>query len=127
MFKTLSLSLLLLVSLACLQAQTAPQSSAAQASGDQGSQVTVEGCLQGSTGSYTLTADNGTTYALTGNTDDLKAHVGHQVQITGKTSGASTSSASSTSGATTSTTASTNTLDVQSMKHVATSCKSAAK
>lgn len=127
MFKTLSLSLLLLVSLVCLQAQTTPQSSAAQASGDPGSQTTVEGCLQGSSGSYTLTTDNGTAYALTGNTADLKAHVGHQVQITGKTSGSSTSSASSTPSATTSTTTSTNTLEVQSMKHVATSCKSAAK
>jgi hypothetical protein len=45
--------------------------------------TTVEGCLAGSTGNYSLTDKFGTTYQLTGETAMLQAHVGHTIQITG--------------------------------------------
>ena len=82
--------------------------------------MTVEGCLSGSEGNYTLTADNGTMYQLTGNTAEFKDHVGHEVQITGKTSGSSATSSSTS-------TASQATLEVKTMKHISKTCKSAAR
>jgi hypothetical protein len=121
MHKSLLLSVLLLACATWLQAQAYPQSSATQA--DAAGATTVQGCLSGSEGNYTLTADSGTTYTLTGDTAKLKDHVGHEVSITGKTSGSSASSASSAS----SSTGAGQTLEVTSMKHIAASCKSAAK
>jgi len=43
----------------------------------------VEGCVEGAIGNYTLTDKAGTSYRLTGNPDELKAHVGETVQATG--------------------------------------------
>jgi hypothetical protein len=120
MYKTLMLLLVLLVSAAWLQAQAYPQAEPTQSTAGAAGHMTVEGCLSGSDGNYTLTADNGTTYQLTGNTAELKDHVGHEVQITGKTS--SSSAASSSAGA-----AQQATLEVKSMKHISKTCKSAAK
>jgi len=119
MHKTLMLFLLLLTSAAWMQGQAYPQSAPTDTPGAK----TVQGCLQGSDGSYTLTADSGTMYQLTGNTAELKEHVGHEVQITGTTSGSSAASASSASKAG----ASQATLEVKSMKHISKTCKSAAK
>ena len=82
---------------------------------------TVEGCLHGSNGSYTLTAKDGTMYQLSGDTAKLAEHVGHEVQITGMTSG---SSADSTAGAASGETQQ-QTLEVKSMKHIAKTCKAA--
>ena len=120
MYKTLILFLVVLTSAAWLQAQAYPQSSPTQTPGSK----TVQGCLQGSDGNYTLAADNGTVYQLTGNTSDLKEHVGHEVQIAGMASASSAASPSSASGAGASQQA---TLDVKSLKHVSAACKSAAK
>ena len=124
MYKTLMLSLVLLASAAWLQAQAGGYSQPSQSSGSSSGQTMVQGCLQGSGGNYTLTADDGTMYQLTGNTSELSAHVGHEVQITGKTmaSSGATSSSTSTPGATQQAT-----LDVKSMKHISKTCKSAAK
>jgi hypothetical protein len=47
------------------------------------SKVTVEGCLDGAIGNYTLTDHAGASYRLTGNADTLKAHVGETMQVTG--------------------------------------------
>jgi uncharacterized protein DUF5818 len=80
-------------------------------------QTTVEGCLSGSNGSYTLTAKNGSTYQLTGDTAKLSDHVGHEVKVTGTTS-AATPSSNGASG-----TMSSQTLEVTSVKHVSKSCK----
>ena len=124
MYKTLMLLLMLLlvllVSAAWVQAQAYPQAEPTQSTAGAAGHMTVQGCLSGSDGSYTLTADNGTTYQLTGNTAALKDHVGHEVQITGKTSG-STAASSSTSAA------GPEALEVKSMKHISKTCKSAAK
>jgi hypothetical protein len=116
MYKTLLLSLVLVSSAACLQAQAYPQSAQ--------NHVNVQGCLQGLDGNYTLTADDGTIYQLTGNTAELKEHVGHEVQITGMTSvsGAESSARASSAGATPPAS-----LAVKSVKHISKTCKSAAK
>src|SRR5215470_13912770 len=87
-------------------------------------QMTVEGCLSGSNGSYTLTDKNGMTYQLTGDTARLSEHVGHEVRITGTRSSASSNAgdgtASSAAGG-----AGSEMLQVTSVKHISKTCKSA--
>ena len=86
-----------------------------------GGQMTVEGCLSGSSGSFTLTDKNGTAYQLTGDTAKLTEHVGHEVKVTG-TSGSAGASASGASGA--GSAGAGQTLQVTSVKHVSKTCKS---
>lgn len=45
--------------------------------------MTIEGCLDGAIGNYTLTDPAGTSYRLTGNPEKLKAYVGDTMRITG--------------------------------------------
>jgi hypothetical protein len=80
-------------------------------------QVTVEGCLSGSNGNFTLTDKNGTSYELKGDTAKLSEHVGHEIKVTGVSSSAAGESASAGAG-------SSQTLQVSSVKHVAKTCKS---
>ncbi len=124
MAKTLLLAISLLVSAAWLQAQSQyPQTGSRQTATSASGQTTVQGCLQGSDGNYTLTDKSGTTYQLQGDTSKLSAHVGHEVQITGSTTSASTATSPTTgtpAGATQQPT-----LTVQSMKHISKTCKSA--
>lgn len=89
-----------------------------------GGHMTVEGCLSGSAGNFTLTDKNGTTYQLTGDTSKLSEHVGHEVKVTGTAgagAGASGSTETSAGGAGT---GSGQSLQVTSVKHVSKSCKS---
>jgi hypothetical protein len=120
----LLLALTLVLSALWLQAQDqyGSQAGSGQTGNAAAGQTTVQGCLQGSNGNYTLTDKSGTTYQLQGDSSKLSAHVGHEVQITGKTSGvgATSSAVGSQSGGTQQPT-----LTVQSMKHVSKTCKSA--
>ena len=131
MSKTLMLAAILLLSAAWIQAQEDHSKAASNpsagsptsASQDQGksdpsSSQTVEGCLQGSNGSFTLTDKSGTTWQLAGDTSKLTEHVGHEVQIKGSTGGASPTGAGAAAGGQ-------QTLTVESVKHVAKTCKSA--
>jgi hypothetical protein len=81
---------------------SSPQSSSDQANSSQSSsntsQTTIEGCLAGSSGSYTLSDNSGKTYQLRGDTSKLSDHVGHQVRLKGSETGAS-ASATTSSGA----------------------------
>lgn len=93
-------------------------------------QTSIQGCLSGSSGNYTLTADSGTKYQLSGDTSKLSDHVGHEVEITGTTtsstasnSGASSSNVGSSS-SNTSGSSSAPTLDVTKVKHISTTCSS---
>lgn len=95
--------------------QTSSQASASQS--DSSGTQTVQGCLSGSNGKYTLTDDQGKSYDLSGDTSKLANHIGHEVKITGSVD---TSSASSTSAM-----GSSQTLQVASMKHVSKTCKNA--
>jgi hypothetical protein len=117
MSRIIMLALALLWSTAWLQSQDPyPQNPPSGRSGAKSSQTSVEGCLQGSDGNFTLTDNSGTTYQLQGDTSKLSKHVGHDVQITGSTS--SSNAASSNSGTT---------LTVDKMKHISESCKTMSK
>jgi hypothetical protein len=122
MYKKPLLVLVLLTSALWLQAQAGyPQSDAnqiGQTDGNSGRQTSVEGCLQGSNGNYTLTADSGSVYQLTAHTSKLSEHVGHEVRITGTTSGSGTAASPSA----TTPGASQSVLEVKSIKHISKTC-----
>ena len=122
MSKTLMIALVLLASAAWLQAQQYPPTGSSHGTS---SETKVEGCLQASSGSYTLTAKSGMVYRLEGDTAKLAEHVGHEVAITGTTSPATataTGSKASTAGS-----ASEHTLNVKDVKHISKTCKSTSK
>jgi ABC-type phosphate transport system substrate-binding protein len=81
----------------------------------------VEGCLNGSSGNYTLTDKNGVSYQLTGDTAKLSEHVGHEVKITGTSSSASPNGGGTDTG--TSGTSNSQTLEVSSLKHISKTCR----
>jgi hypothetical protein len=115
MRKLLLLSVLLL-GVSWAAAQNSPQTSKSSAA-SAGSQTTVEGCLSGSEGKYTLTDQEGKTYDLTGDTAKLANHVGHEVKITGTLGTAAAGGSAMASGS--------QSLEVSSMKHISKTCKSA--
>ena len=126
MQKSLMLALILLMSTAWATAQEYPQSGASQTGTAASGQTTVQGCLQGSNGNFTLTADSGMTYQLQGDTSKLDKHVGHEVQITGTPSADGKSSSATNPNAGTSTepqpSPSQQTVTVDTVKHVSKSC-----
>jgi hypothetical protein len=101
---------------------TPSQTSSANAGGE----TTVQGCLSGSNGAYTLTDKNGNSYQLTGDSAKLSEHVGHEVKITGTSSSASASASGggTTPGTTGEANAASQTLQVSSVKHVSKTCQS---
>jgi len=58
-------------------------SSASSQTGSSASEMTIEGCLSGSAGNYTLTDNAGKAYQLQGDTSKLTDQIGHQVRIKG--------------------------------------------
>src|SRR5437868_3837471 len=57
----------------------------------------IEGCLSGSAGNWTLTDQSGKTWQLAGDTSKLSDHVGHQVRLMGTDNSSSASGSSSPS------------------------------
>lgn len=120
--------------------QSGSSSTGSQTSGSQGSmgssssasgETSVEGCLQGTSGSYTLTDNSGMTYQLSGDTSKLADHVGHEVKITGTVSSGSSASGSSASSSSSSSAPSSGagassgqTLTVDKVQHKSKTCKS---
>ena len=102
------------------QASTGQTSSRTSAGGE----TTVEGCLSGSSGSYTLTDKHGNTYQLTGDTAKLSQHVGHEVKITGSSSAGEGSAAGGAAAGSAGAAGSQQTLQVASVKHVSKTCQS---
>jgi Protein of unknown function (DUF5818) len=82
-------------------------------------QTTVEGCLTGSNGNFTLTDKNGMSYQLAGDTAKLSEHVGHEVKVTGMPSSGAAGGEGASAG-----TGATQTLQVSSIKHISKTCKS---
>ncbi len=103
-----------------------------QTSSDSGN--SIEGCLSGSAGSWTLTDQSGKTWQLAGDTSKLSDHVGHQVRITGtdnsssaSSSGSTGSSPSSSASGAGSSSGSQSTFNVQKVKMISSSCPAASK
>ncbi len=119
----LFLSVLLLgVSWAVAQDGASQTSQSGQTS-SAGGEMTVQGCLTGASGSFTLTDQNGTIYRLTGDTAKLSEHVGHEVKISGAASSASAPNSAEASG-TADGSNSGQTLQVSSVKHISKTCQS---
>jgi len=104
-------TLVLLLCATCLLAQDNMSNSSA---------TTIQGCLTAASGHYILTESNGTVHRLNGYANKLKDHVGHEVAITGmegvKTTGTTQQGNASTA-------KQIPVFKVQSIKHVADSCK----
>jgi hypothetical protein len=131
MTRTLLLAFTLVLSAAWMHAQSTSSQTGSSTSSNSG-QTKVQGCLEGSNGNYTLKADSGTTYQLTGDTSKLSKHVGHEVEITGSTSNASSastpSSGTSASGTSSSTSGgSQESLNVDKVKHISETCSNTSK
>jgi hypothetical protein len=89
-------------------------------SSDTSGPTTIEGCLSNSNGQYWLTDGSGVKHQLSSHANVLKDHIGHQVAITGvpavKTVGTTQQGAASTA-------KQISIFRVQSVKHVADTCK----
>jgi hypothetical protein len=87
--KTLLLALMFLVPTVAMQSQETVQGDSTGSATAASNQIAVEGCLEGTGGDYWLNAKSGRVYQVEGDTSNLDPHVGHEVQITGSTNGAS--------------------------------------
>ena len=86
---------------------------------------TIQGCLSGTEGNYTLTSNAGTTYRLTGDTAKLQSQVGNTIQVTGTSSpGMNSSNNMQQSGSMSGSTEPQQTFDVTSFEHVSAHCNS---
>lgn len=74
-------SILLLLSAVWAAAQADTDSDSEQTIS---TKLTVEGCLEGAIGNYTVTDYAGASYQLTGDTEPLKSLVGDTVRVTGE-------------------------------------------
>jgi hypothetical protein len=84
MKKLCALIAALLLSAVWVFAQDAAQTaSSASSQTSSASEMTVEGCLAGAAGNFTLTDNAGKSYQLQGNTSKLANQIGHQVRIKG--------------------------------------------
>jgi ABC-type phosphate transport system substrate-binding protein len=115
------LSVLMLAACWAAAQNDSTQTTPAGSQAGEGSQTTVQGCLSGSEGSYTLMADNGTSYQLTGSSAKLKEHVGHEVKITGTASPSSGQASANMGGEAGGT--GIPILQVESIKHVSKTCQ----
>ena len=70
-----------------IQATTPSSSSTTEASPSSsntaGTGSSVQGCLQGSMGSFTITDQSGKSWTLNGDSNELQKHVGNTIQVTG--------------------------------------------
>ena len=108
MSKGWMLTLVLLILAASLHAQDASKT------------ATIQGCLQYTKHHYMLTDSSGTQHLLTGYANKLKAHVGHEIEVTGA-EGVHTTSTTVDGAASTAHQAPD--FKVSSIKHVADTCK----
>jgi hypothetical protein len=116
----------LLLSASWAAAQNYPSQGSQTKPSTSGTEMSLQGCLGGSNGSYTLADKNGNSFQLTGDTAKLSEHVGHEVKVTGTPSSASPSpSAGASSGAMgQASSSSQQAIEVSSVKHISKTCKS---
>jgi hypothetical protein len=120
MKKMILLSSILLLSAVFALAQYGSQDNSSQSSASNAGMMTVQGCLSGSDGNFSLMdSKSGTTYQLTGDTARLQMHVGHTIQVTGTNAAGP---ANGQTGAMSSPSDSHPTLMVSSFKHVSATC-----
>ena len=115
----------LLAALVCLSAMlVVAQTGASSAPSDpSASASSIQGCLSGSAGNYTLTDQAGKTYTITGDASKLADNVGKEVQLTGKSMDSS-ASASSASAAAPGASAGSAQFEASKVKKVSDSCTS---
>ena len=113
--KTLMLTLVVISFAVCSFAQDAGKTT---------DMTTIQGCLQYTKRHYVLTDSSGKEHQLSGYANKLKAHVGHEVEVTGKEG---TRSVSTTVQGAASSTHEVPVFVVSSLKHVADTCKAAGK
>src|SRR3981081_1848468 len=104
--RNLQLLAVLLLAVVWGVAQDYPsQTNSAQASPatpvNAGGEQSVQGCLSGADGNYTLMVQNGTSFRVAGDAAKLAEHIGHEIKVTGTMSSASTSPNADTSAGTT--------------------------
>jgi hypothetical protein len=87
----------------------------------------IEGCLNGSAGNWTLTDQSGKTYQLSGDTSKLNDHVGHQVRITGTDNSSSASSTGANATGTGASSGSQSTFAVKKVKMISSTCSTTSK
>ena len=106
------------------QGQVAPSetSPSQETSVNAGGDTEVQGCLSGSDGNYMLTAKDGTTYRLAGDTAKLSEHVGHEIKVTGSTASSTKAAGGDTAGDSMGGSAK-QTLQVSSVKHISKTCE----
>jgi Protein of unknown function (DUF5818) len=85
----------------------------------QGKTETVQGCLQGSNGNYTLTDSSGNVYRLLDHSNLLGEHVGHEVRVSGPTQVVNNATAESEAAP-----AGSSAIDVKHVKHISKTCTS---
>jgi hypothetical protein len=86
---------------------------------------TVRGCVSGSDGNYMLTQDqSGTMFKLVGSDDQLKAHVGQEVLVTGQLADSSMTSPAGSAATTTGASSGGGMVQVTSVKMVSQTCTS---
>lgn len=123
MKKILLIASMLLLAVAFASAQSGNMTDSTSSTAASG--TTVQGCLGGSDGNYTLTDSSGKTWQLQGDSDKLKAHVGHTVAVTGTPASNTTttsSGGSTVADAASDSSASSNAFQVSSLKHIAPTC-----
>jgi hypothetical protein len=120
MYKTLVLALLLLISAAGLQALQYGSPEESKPPSAPPGMTTLDGCLEYDNGVFSL-IENGTKHRLAGSSKQLKGHVGHEVELTGK---ASSRSIDNTPPGGASSVIQQYVFEVKSVRHVALTCKS---
>jgi len=115
------LALAVLLFTGVLQSQEATRPGSGDANADS-AQLIVNGCIEGSDGNYTVTDKSGRTFSLLTYSAQLAAHVGHEVQVTGTTSGPIVMSSGMGTEATGNQLP---TLRVQNVKHISATCQGA--
>ncbi len=111
-------------------ASSQASTSSSSGMGSSGSSNSIQGCLSGSTGNYTLTDNSGASYQLQGDDSQLSKHVGEEVQVKGSEGSASASSPSSSSPSSSASTSGTSgssaakSFNVTSVKKISSTCTS---